>query len=190
MRIISFDETSIKHIFELDQQSISQNKNLNENLNFPKDSKKFPPVSSLNGFFEDKKLLVKGDGPINGTIACFQMLANLMNFPFRKNSVEKVLKEFYEENNYISLQVCAEIASYHELQVNFTKIDSNLINRIKTPALTLWKNSFALIINSNQKGIQLASPTEGYITIKTADLKSSLKKILKFFTRKNTNNSK
>ncbi len=95
-----------------------------------------------------------------------------MDFPFRKDSVEKVLKEFYEENNFISLQLCAKIGSYHALQVSIAKLDPTFITNIKTPALIKWKNTFAIIINSNQKGIKLATPNEGYIKISSSEIKN------------------
>ena len=50
-----------------------------------------PPVSSFNELEIDNNFLVKGEGQIYGTIACFQMLSNLLDFPFRRDSVEKVL---------------------------------------------------------------------------------------------------
>ena len=101
--------------------------------NKPKENKllinkqEMPPVSSFNELEIDNNLLVKGEGPIYGTIACFQMLSNLLAFPFRRDSIEKVLKEFFEENNFVSLQLCAKIASYYALQVSVSKLNSNFI---------------------------------------------------------------
>ena len=130
----------------MNQENIS-----NENFLSQTNSNKLPPVSAFNDFDEDKNILVKGEGPINGTLACFKMLSNLIDFPFRKDSVEKVLKEFYEENNFISLQLCANIGSYHALQVSIAKLNPNVLTNIKTPALIKWKITFTIIINSNIK---------------------------------------
>ena len=36
-----------------------------------------PPKSNLNKFIEDQKILFKGEGSLEGTIACFQILSNI-----------------------------------------------------------------------------------------------------------------
>ena len=37
--------------------------------------------------------LIRADGPLKETLACFQMLAQLMKLPFRRDSIEKVLQD-------------------------------------------------------------------------------------------------
>ena len=37
--------------------------------------------------------------------------------------------------------------------------------RLQTPCVVRWKESFALILKSNQEGILLASPADGIINI-------------------------
>jgi len=146
IRIISISEEFFKK-FSIDEQPINTYMNNNSKENTLLINKQeMPPVSSFNQLEKDNNILEKGEGPIYGTIACFQMLSNLLAFPFRRDSVEKVLKEFFEENNFISLQLCAKIASYHALQVSVAKLNTNFITRIKTPALIKWKDTFAIIL--------------------------------------------
>ncbi len=184
-RIISVSQ-NFYNKFSLDKNIYKQN-NFQQQKLLQRNLKELPPVGSLNQFDEDKKILVKGEGQIDETIACFEMLSNLMGFPFRKDSVEKILKEFINKNNKITLQLCSKIASYHALKVNVAKIDPNLITRIKTPALVKWENSFALIINSNQKGIRIATPTEGYLNIKTSEIKNFFKNDIEILLMEKTN---
>ena len=173
IRIISILEDFFKK-HPIKKESINGKINSKKDK-FSRNIEEIPPVSSLNQLEKDEKISVKGEGPIDGTIACFQMLSNLLAFPFRKDNVEKVLKEFFEENNFISLQLCAKIASYHALQVSIAKLNPNFITSIKTPALIKWKDTFAIILNSNQKGIELVTPSEGFLSIKNVEIK-------KFFT--------
>ena len=184
-RIISISEEFFKKYPILKE---SFNRQLNSKKNkFPRKTQEIPPISSLNQIENEDKILVKGEGPIDGTLACFQMLSNLLAFPFRKDSIEKVLKEFFEENNFISLQLCAKIASYHSLRVSISKLNSNFITRIKTPALIKWKNSFAIIINSNQKGIKLATPIEGLLSFNKAEIKKIFKEDIEILLLERTN---
>ena len=37
----------------------------------------------------DSLRLIRADGPLKETLACFQMLAQLMKLPFRRDSIEK-----------------------------------------------------------------------------------------------------
>ena len=37
--------------------------------------------------------LIEGEGPLEETLACFQMLAAQMKLPFRRDSIEKVLRD-------------------------------------------------------------------------------------------------
>ncbi|WP_320667961.1 ABC transporter transmembrane domain-containing protein [Prochlorococcus sp. MIT 1307] len=129
-----------------------------------------PPVSSLSKSKITEKLLVKGEGTILGIIACFQMLSTLMKFPFRRDAVEKMLKEFTKNNRAPSLRLCGQIASNHGLQVAISRVKAQMGLRLKTPSLIPWKGNFAIVIESNQDGITIASPSEGYLTIKSNQL--------------------
>ena len=53
-----------------------------------------PPVSRFNSNkAEDRDFFVGGEGPLQETLACFQMLAKLMKLPFRRDAIEKVLRD-------------------------------------------------------------------------------------------------
>ena len=185
IRIISLSNEFFNK-YPIEKESINRQIDSKKNK-FSSKSQQIPPVSSFNEIEKDDRILVKGEGPIDGTIACFQMLSNLLAFPFRKDSVEKVLKEFFEENNFISLQLCATIASYHSLQVSVAKLNPNFITRIKTPALIKWKNTFAIIVNSNQKGIKLATPSEGFLSINNTETKKFFKEDIEILLLERTN---
>ena len=74
----------------------------------------------------EKELYVPVKGHLEGTLACFEIIAKLMNFPFKKESVKNFLKEYLTNHKFLSLQVCGEIASYHGLQINISNIDTDL----------------------------------------------------------------
>ena len=49
-----------------------------------------PPKSTLNKQDLPENFLVTADGPLQGTLACFQMLSNILNVPFRRDSITNV----------------------------------------------------------------------------------------------------
>ena len=59
------------------------------------DAEVLPPVSSFSPERNvvDSLRLIRADGPLKETLACFQMLAQLMKLPFRRDSIEKVLQD-------------------------------------------------------------------------------------------------
>ena len=139
-----------------------------------------PFRSSFNQFVENPKILARGKGPIDSTIACFEILSNILDFPLRRDAIEKGLREFFKENQSISLQFCGNIASYHGFQINISKIDLQLINRLKTPALIPWEGNFAVLLSSNQEEIKIATPSEGFINIQSSELKKFFKDGIEF----------
>ena len=60
-----------------------------------KDAEALPPVSqySPERNVVDSLRLIRGEGPLQETLACFQMLAQLLKLPFRRDSIEKVLQD-------------------------------------------------------------------------------------------------
>ena len=71
-----------------------------------------PPVSSFSPERNvvDKLSLIRADGPLKETLACFQMLAQLMQLPFRRDSIEKVLEDNLRRGLTPNLQFCGQLA--------------------------------------------------------------------------------
>ena len=110
-------------------------------------------------------VLVKGKGLLRETIACFEMLSKILNFPIRKDSLEKILKDYVSRGAKIDLQLIGELLSNLGLHVSSGEIPTKMALRLQTPCVVRWKESFALILKSNQEGILLASPADGIINI-------------------------
>ena len=64
-------------------------------VNAVEEAELLPPVSrySPERNVVDSLRLIRAEGPIQETLACFQMLAQLMKLPFRRDSIEKVLQD-------------------------------------------------------------------------------------------------
>ena len=133
------------------------------------------PVSSFNpnGDLLDQLDLIRAEGVLEETLACFQMLAKLMKLPFRRDSIEKILRDLTRRGQSISLRVCGQLAAGLGLHVSGAKMPASMGTRLQTPTLIPWGDSFALVARSNQSGLVLVSPKQGIVEIKPEQLEET-----------------
>ena len=131
------------------------------------------PLSVFNNPEFSEDILVRGNGLVRETLACFQMISRTLKIPIRKDSIEKILRDYESRNVGIDLTLIGELLSNLGLQVTSGAIPSRMASRLQTPCIINWKESFALILKSSQEGIQIASPNEGIINISSEDLDST-----------------
>lgn len=135
-----------------------------------------PEISSLDlGQYANRESfqLIRADGAIQETQACLQMLAAELKLPFRKDSVEKILRDALRRGRPPTMELCGGLAAMLGLHAYGAKVPSNVGTRLQTPALVAWKESFAVLKQSNAKGLVLASPKDGWVRIGAEDLDSA-----------------
>jgi len=134
-----------------------------------------PPVSRFSperNVIESLRL-IRGDGAIQETLACFQMLAQLMKLPFRRDSIEKVLQDNIRRGLSPNLQLCGQLAASLGLHVMAAKVPADAGTRLQVPSMLPWQGGFALVVASSEQGLKLASPKEGLVTLDPQDLAES-----------------
>jgi ATP-binding cassette subfamily B protein len=117
--------------------------------------------------------LVRASGTVGETSACLQMLAKLLKLPFRRDAVEKILREKMEQGQRPNLQLCGQIAAMLGLLVSGARVRADAATRVITPALVPWKEGFAILVNSNAQGWTLASPREGWVRLSPAQIQAT-----------------
>ena len=134
-----------------------------------------PPIShySPERNVVDSLRLIQAEGPIQETLACFQMLAQLMKLPFRRDSIEKVLQDNIRRGLMPNLQLCGQLAASLGLHVMAAKVPAAAGTRLQVPSMVPWRGGFALVVSSNERGLKLASPSQGMVTLKADELESS-----------------
>ncbi len=163
-----------------------KNQKLLNNSQNPEDSKEIsldgikeesgpraPSSTNLNlGQYEKKKSfkLISGEGHLYESLANIEMLTNELNIPFRKDSIEKFLRDAIREDKAPSMELLGGILSTMGLHSSGAKIPTDLGTRLQVPSLIKWKDGFALCRKSNIEGISIASPREGLIEIKKDNL--------------------
>ncbi len=112
----------------------------------------------------------RGSGPIEGTLACFQMLCQYLSLPFRKDMIERVLKNGIERNNgNPSLELCAAVADLMGLKAQLVdRVSKDSIAQLKLPALIRWQDSVALLYELKGRKWVVGVPGEGVLRKKQA----------------------
>ncbi len=106
------------------------------------------------------KFYSSAPGPINESLACFKMLSKELNLPFKNDVLEKILsEEINEENEHITLNLCAAIGEFLGLRCQLGQIPKDIISRLETPAFIQLPNKRVLIVlESNKNGLVIGDP--------------------------------
>ena len=127
------------------------------------------PLSSALDFGQqnpNKNLeLVQGEGTIGEILACFQMLGKLLKLPFRRDSIEKVVRDSLRRGQTPNLQLLGQLGAGLGLHVVGAKLPSSMGLRMQTPALVNYQDGFALAVESTAAGLRLASPKHGWVLV-------------------------
>jgi CRP-like cAMP-binding protein len=111
---------------------------------------------------------IHAKGSLNATLACFQMLSQHLEIPFRKEVLRRALVNSLERHGSISLQLCGAVAELMSVKAQLVDIPANAIARLPTPAIISWLDSFALLYKASSTELILAAPETGIHRLKVA----------------------
>ena len=119
------------------------------------------------GKYEKKKefQIIRGEGQLYESMANIQMLCNNLEVPFRKDTIEKILRDSIRETKCPSMDLIGSILAGVGLHSSGARIPAINGTRLKVPSLIKWKDNFAVCYKSNIKGLFIASPKEGFIEV-------------------------
>jgi ATP-binding cassette subfamily B protein len=109
--------------------------------------------------------LIQARGNLEETLACFQMLAASLKLPFRRDAIERILRESIDRGQAPSLQLCGQIAANLGLHVMGVTVAPTHAGRLQTPALVPWDQSYALVVRSDASGLRVAVPSAGWLDL-------------------------
>lgn len=116
--------------------------------------------------------LRRGSGLVNGTLACLQMLGQVMDLPIKRDNLEKVLRDVERRGQTLSLQLAGQLCSSLGLHVALTRVPTQFAGRIQTPALLLRAGELVLVNQSNADGLKLACPSVGWLSMGASELEA------------------
>ena len=166
---------AITSISQSDSSTVSGSEVVNKNSEVRK-APELPGISGADlGQFSSRKhfQLLRAQGAREETQACLQMLAAELQLPFRKDSVEKVLRDAMRSGKPPTMELCGGLLAMLGLHAYGAKVPAKMGLRLQTPALLPWQGSFALVRQSNARGLVLASPRDGLVELSAAQLEES-----------------
>jgi ATP-binding cassette subfamily B protein len=119
----------------------------------------------MTGEGERRFRLIRAEGVLEETLACFQMLSLELELPFRRDAIEKILRDVLRRGQTPDLQICGQLAVMLGLHVSGAKVAASQGTRLQVPALIPWKEGFALLRASHAGGMVLASPRDGIVQV-------------------------
>jgi ATP-binding cassette subfamily B protein len=114
--------------------------------------------------------LIRADGTMEEVLACFQMIGRMLKLPFRRDAIEKVLQDSSRRGQVPDLPMCGQLAASLGLHVVAATVPAVVGTRLQSPSLLPWKGSFAVAVESNHRGLTLASPSQGLVTLTPASI--------------------
>lgn len=133
--------------------------------------------------------LIRAQGTVEETLACFQMLTQELKLPFRRDAIEKVLRDALRRGQSPSLPMMGQLAAGLGLHVVRANLPASSGTRLQTPALIPWQGAFAMAVSSNAAGLKLASPGQGWVMVKPAELEASFPKGIELLLVERTDTS-
>ena len=133
-----------------------------------------PPTTSNQPLKNQNYPFFRGQGELDSSLACFQMLSKHLEMPFRKEVVRRILNDQIKRQGSISFQVCAYLSELIGLKSQLVDVPAVAINRIPTPALIRYRDSFAVLYAVDGKKVVLGVPSQGIITCQISQLLEEL----------------
>ena len=116
--------------------------------------------------------LIRASGEAEELMACIQMLAQLMGLKLRRDALERVLGDATSRGQGVNLQLIGQLATMLGLHAVGGRITAERAQQLQTPSIVRIGTRTALAIASNEKGLLLASPSEGWREVSVEELRA------------------
>jgi|GEM_PF-1179959 len=116
---------------------------------------------------------VSGRSTLEVGTACFQMISKYFGMPFRKEVINRVLKEQLERTSSLSLPLCGAVSELMGLNPQLVNIPAKAFTRLQGPCFVRWQDSLAVIYDISEKELVIAVPELGLRRYKPEEFLSS-----------------
>ena len=89
----------------------------------------------LTGERNQRFRLIRAHGVLEEMLACFQMVALELKLPFRRDAVEKIVRDVLRRGQTPDLQLCGQLASMLGLHVSGARVAAAQGTRLQTPEI-------------------------------------------------------
>lgn len=116
---------------------------------------------------------VKGKSPEDAGIACFHMLSKYYGMPFRKDVIERIVKDNLEQHGSISLDLCGAISELMGLNAQLLQMPKEAVTKINPPAIVKWQGGLTIIYEISDRNVVLGVPEIGVLRRNVDDFLNS-----------------
>lgn len=166
LRLIGFTDPTLSFLESPDTSTLPVS------LSNPWESVPFAPekpeVVEATNKQQEKYPYIHGRGPVGATLACFQMLSQYWNTPWKRDIVKRTLDSNYQRTGKISIELCGAIAELMGFKAQRVEVPAVAVSKLPTPVLLPWLDSFAILYHATEKELVLAIPEQGIVRKKTA----------------------
>jgi HlyB family type I secretion system ABC transporter len=148
------------------ESDISSHRNSWEDVPFAPEKPEQP--EETNKKHVTKYPYIHGRGPIDGALACFQMLAQYWKIPWRQDVLKRALVNNYQRSGKVSVELCGAVAELMGLKAQLAKVPTAAISKLPVPVLFPYQDSFAILYKATEKELIIAIPEQGIIRQKPA----------------------
>ena len=106
---------------------------------------------------------VRGKTPLDAGVACFQMLSKHFGMPFRKEVIQRVLRDQMRRTGTLSLHLCGAVGELMGLGAQLIQITPKVFTRLKTPALVRWEDRLAILYEIGPNQVVIGDPEKGLL---------------------------
>ena len=118
--------------------------------------------------------VVRGRGALEESLALMQMLARRLEVPFRRDALERVVREAIGRGHQPNLQLLARLSVLLTLHPIGVHLGRGALTRLQTPSVVPWgEGGFALVLSSDGGGLVLASPRDGLVQLPAARIEEA-----------------
>ncbi len=111
-----------------------------------------------------------GEGELGGALACFQMVAKLLNIPFRRELLRRVLESRSRHTGGVNLQLAGAVAQLMGMDTQLLNVPKQLLTRTEGPALVQWQGKLVVLFSISPQEIVLGVPDQGILRRRPAEL--------------------
>ncbi len=112
---------------------------------------------------------VSGRGPVDATLACFQMLSKYWGMPWRRDVIHRALSNNYKRTGKVSIELCGGLAELIGVKAQLVQAPAVAISQLPTPVLLPYLDTYAIIYSASEKELVLAIPEQGIVRQKTTE---------------------
>jgi ATP-binding cassette subfamily B protein len=113
---------------------------------------------------------VRGRGALGEALACFQMVCRHFQMPFRRDVIERVLKNQIQRTGGIALDLAGSVAEFMGLNAQLVSVPTVSLGRLEAPAMIEWEGKLCVLLDISEKELVIGIPAQGLRRVRPTEL--------------------